>query len=171
MAVDYKKELESAAKSMILVHEPDTLIRMIVRLMVQKVKVLHAGILLHDDRKNTYILRVSRGPSGVKIPRGFARMDHDNPLIRFFRERKDKEILEDGLIIYREAKRLLRKKGQPETKNIIKGVLYQMEKLKASVCIPSYFRDDLLGILFLGRKRNGKKFHRKELDFFCSPCL
>ncbi|MFH1339254.1 MAG: HD domain-containing phosphohydrolase [Candidatus Omnitrophota bacterium] len=166
MAIDYKKELESAAKSMILVHEPDTLIRMIVRLMVQKVKVIHAGILLHDDSQNTYILRVSRGPSGIRIPREFARMDYDNPLIRFFRERKDKETSGDGIIIYQAAKRLLRKKIRPQTRKIFSGALRQMEILDTVICIPSYFREDLLGILFLGRKRNGREFHRKELDFF-----
>jgi HD-GYP domain-containing protein (c-di-GMP phosphodiesterase class II) len=166
MAIDYKRELEGAAKSMILVHEPNTLIRMIVRLMVQKVKVIHAGILLHDDLQNTYILRVSRGPSGIRIPREFARMDYDNPLIRFFRERRDKETFGDGIIIYQTAKRLLKKKIKPQTKKILSGALYQMGILDAVVCIPSYFREDLLGILFLGRKRNGREFHRKELDFF-----
>ena len=166
MAIDFKKELEAAAKSMILVHEPNTLIKMIIRLMVQKVKILHAGILLHDEQKKTYILRVSRGPSGIKIPREFARMDYDNPLIRFFREQKDKEIFRDNLIIYQEAKRFLRKRVGQATKKTIKSLLYQMEILEAVVCIPSYFRDDLLGVLFLGQKKNLQEFHRKELDFF-----
>jgi len=166
MAIDYKKELEAAAKSMILVHEPDTLIRMIARMMVQKVKVLHTGILLHEEQQNTYILRVSRGATGIKIPREFARMDYDNPLIRFFRERKDKEILGDGLIIYREAKEFLSKELQPEQRQILQGALSQMEILEAVVCIPSYFREDLLGILLLGKKRDGSDFQRTELDFF-----
>ena len=168
MAINYKKELEMAAKSMILVHEPNTLIKMIVRLMIQKVKVLHAGILLHDEQQKSYILRVSRGPSGIKVPREFARMDYENPLIRFFRERKEKEILNNSLIIYQEARRFLRKKNGAKTKKTIKSLLYQMEILEANVCIPSYFRDDLLGILFLGQKKNQQEFHRKELDFFAA---
>lgn len=166
MAIDYKKELETAARSMILVHKPDTLIRMIVRLMVQKVRVIHAGILLHNEIEKSYILRVSRGATGLKIPSGFARMDYDNPLIRFFREHKDEKTFGDGVIIYEEANRLLRKRIEPEVKEVIRGVLYQMEILGAVACIPSYFQDDLLGILFLGRKRNGRNFHRKELSFF-----
>jgi len=79
MVIDYKKELEAAAKSMILVHEPDVLIRMIVRMIVQKVEVKHAGILLHQKEQDTYILTVSRGSAGLKIPAGFARVDTDNP--------------------------------------------------------------------------------------------
>jgi HD-GYP domain-containing protein (c-di-GMP phosphodiesterase class II) len=41
-----------------------------------------------------------------------------------------------------------------------------MEIIEADVCIPSYFRDDLLGILILGNKNSGRKFGQDELDFF-----
>ncbi|MFC1658352.1 HD-GYP domain-containing protein [Candidatus Omnitrophota bacterium] len=166
MPIDYKKELESAAKSMILVHEPDTLIKMIARMMVQKVKVMHTGILLHDEQKKTYILRVSRGAAGIKIPPEFARMDYANPLISFFRERQDKQILGDGVIIYSEAKELLDKQTDLQVKQILGGALAQMEMLEAVICIPSYFREDLLGVLFLGKKKSGEDFQRTELDFF-----
>jgi hypothetical protein len=164
MAIDYKKELESAAKSMILVHEPDTLIRMIVRMIVHKVKVDHAGILLHDKEKDTYVLTVSRGTTGLKIPAGFARMDMDNPLIRFFRQRLDEKLFHDGAVIYEKAKKILKKNISSAAKQLLKGLLYQMEIFEASVCIPSYFRDDLLGMLLLGSKNNGKKFGQKEID-------
>jgi HD-GYP domain-containing protein (c-di-GMP phosphodiesterase class II) len=41
-----------------------------------------------------------------------------------------------------------------------------MEMFETVACIPSYFREDLLGILLLGAKNNGRKFGRDELDFF-----
>lgn len=166
MRIDYKKELESAARTMILVHEPDVLIKLIVRMIVQKVKVKHAGILSYNKDRDTYILTVSRGALGLKIPAGFARMDPDNPLIRFFRQRIDKQFFNDGAVIYDEAKRLLTKNTGVKTKQLLKQLLYQMEIFEAIVCIPSYFRDDLLGILLLGHKNNGRKFAGEELDFF-----
>lgn len=166
MAIDYKKELESAAKTMILVHEPSTLIKMIVRMIVQKVKITHAGILLHEQDRDTYILTVSRGALGVKIPPGFARMDTDNPLIRFFRQRIDKDIFNDGAVVYEEARKFLNKNIGAETKQLLKGALYQMEIFETTVCIPSYFRNELMGILLLGKKINGRKFAGDELDFF-----
>ena len=168
MVIDYKKELESAAKTMILVHEPDTMIKLIVRLIVQKVKVGYAGILLHDNEKDTYVLTVSRGASGIKIPKGFARMDADNPLISFFRQRRiDKRIFNDGAMLYDEAKRILKKRAVSEgLKQALKKAIYQLEIFDAAVCIPSYFSDDLLGLLLLGNKKNGRKFGRDELDFF-----
>jgi len=167
MVINYKKELESAAKGMILVHEPNVLIRLIVRIIVQKVKVSHAGILLHDKNRDTYILNVSRGPSGIKIPAGFARMDRDNPLIKFFLEHKYKEFFKDGAIIHRGLERAAKKKNiKSSFKRQLKQILYQMDMFHIDACIPSYFRDDLLGILLLGRKNNGREFSQEELDFF-----
>jgi HD-GYP domain-containing protein (c-di-GMP phosphodiesterase class II) len=166
MGIDYKKELEDAARSMILVHEPDVLIRMIARTIVQKVKVSHAGILLYDRDKNSYIFTVSRGPKGLKIPAGFARMDPDNPLIRFFKERYDKKLFGYGALVYEEAKKILSKRRLGAGLRELGQALYQMEMFEAAVCVPVYYRDDLLGILVLGRKRNAKKFGRDELNFF-----
>lgn len=169
MAIDYKKELETAAKSMILVHEPDVLIKMIVRMIVQKVEVSHAGILLHykDRDRDTYILTVSRGRLGAKIPTGFARLDADNPLIRLFREHKDKLLFNDGAVIYEEAKKILKKNSiDIDLKQLLSQALYQMEMFDTVACIPSYFGEDLLGLLLLGKKKNGRKFGQDELDFF-----
>jgi len=166
MAIDYKRELERAAKSMILVHEPNLLIKMIVRLMVQRVEVKHAGVLLYHRDKESYVLTVSRGSVGQKIPSGFARMDLDNPLIRFFRERHSR-LPGDGIIIRRGIDKLSRSRDfSPESKELLRGVSYQMDILEAVVCVPSYFRDNLMGVLFMGSKKSGRDFRRKELDFF-----
>ncbi len=169
MAIDYKKELISAAKTMILVHDLRLLIRIIVRTIVQKVKVTHAGILLFDKGKESFVLTVSRGSKGLRIPEGFARMDNSNPLIRFFTLRLDRKILKDGSLTTREAKRKLKdKKLKPAQKQLLKAAIYQMEIFEAVVCIPSYFHDELLGILLLGEKKNGRDFKNDELDFFAA---
>ena len=167
MPVDYKKELESASKTMILIHDPNVLIKTIVRMIVQKVKVEYAGILLHQQDRNSYVLTVSRGRLGIRIPEGFARMDADNPLISFFRERKDKELFHDGAIVYKKAKKILNRKNiAPHLKKVLRGAVYQMEIFDAVACIPSYFRDDLLGLLLMGKKNNGREFSQDELNFF-----
>lgn len=166
MAINYKKELEGAAKTMILVHEPDTLIKMIVRRIVQKVKIRHAGILLRHNDKDTYILTVSRGVAGAKIPRGFARMDGDNPLIRFFKMHFDHKLFKEEVLTYKGAEAALRKISDIQIRALLKKALYQMEIFDVTVCIPSYFRNDLLGLLLLGAKNNSKSFAKDELAFF-----
>lgn len=167
MPIDYKKELISAAKTMILVHEPEVLIKMIVRMIVHKVRVRHAGILLHDRDRDTYILTVSKGAQGLRIPPGFARMDGDNPLISYFRNHSDKQRLNEHAFIYeKEKRRLSGNKLDGPQKKLLKAALYQLEIFEVIVCIPSYFRDDLVGMLLLGAKKNGREFEEAELDFF-----
>ncbi len=166
MGVNYKKELEVAARRMILIRETNTLIKLILRMIVQKVKVSHAGILLCHKDDNHYVLTASRGPSGLKIPAGFARMDSDNPLIRFFREDKCKHFFGTQAFVYEQAKRMLKKRLGPDIEQLFNGALEQMDIFEAVICVPSYFRDDLLGLLLLGRKKHMLGFSNEELDFF-----
>jgi len=165
MRINYKKELEGAARSMILIHEPDLLIKAILDMLVQKLKVEHASALVNDPKKDAYILAVSRGILDPRIPIGLARMDKDDALVHLFRKRNDKTVFKYNTIILSAAKKILKKNSGSDPKQILKQALYQMEILGASVCIPSYFGDELLGILLLGKKKNGKVFLKDELNF------
>ncbi|MCX7926541.1 MAG: HD domain-containing protein [Candidatus Omnitrophica bacterium] len=166
MAINYKKELETAAKTMILVREPNTLIKMIVRMIVHKVKVNHASIFLFDELRQSYILTVSKGKRGLKIPKEFTRMDFNNPLIRLFREGKNKILFSGDVLVFDEGKRFLSFIADSDLKILLEGAITQLELYESVVCIPSYFKDNLLGILLLGTKEDGTSFDREELDFF-----
>ena len=98
MRINYKKELEEAAKNMILVHKPHTLIRIILRTLVRKVRVAHAGILLYERSRNSYIVTVTRGELGTKIPAGLVRLDPHSPIIRFFTMPEYGPVMEGGAL-------------------------------------------------------------------------
>ncbi len=167
MAIDYKKELENAARNMILVHDPDSLIRMIVRMIVTKAKITHASFFLYDKQKQGYLLTVSKGSLAKKVPLDLICIDKDDVLIRFFKEHQSSLIFGRAALLYAQAKTALKNaKLKKETAQHLEQVLYQMELLQTRVCIPSYFRDQLLGLLFLGRKNNGREFIDEEMDFF-----
>ncbi len=167
MAIDYKKELESAARNMILVHDPDSLIKMIVRMMVQKAKISHASFFLYNKEKQGYLLTVSKGSLAKKVPLDLICIDKDDVLIRFFKEHQSILIFGRDALLYEQARLALKnEKLKKETAQQLGQVLYQMQLLETDVCIPSYFRDQLLGLLFLGRKNNNRKFIDEELDFF-----
>jgi len=151
---------------MILVHDPDTLIKLIARILVQKVHVSHASILLHDKNRKTFVLTVSRGPLGLKIPEGFTRMDYDNALIHFFRERIERLVFKSAMVVYSEAQDLLNRMSGHDIKDMLSGCMRQMDIFETDVAIPSYFRNDLLGILLLGKKKDGTEFTQEEFDFF-----
>ncbi|MDO8488807.1 MAG: HD-GYP domain-containing protein [Candidatus Omnitrophota bacterium] len=167
MAIDYKKELENAARNMILVHNPDSLIKMIVRMIVAKTKINHASFFLYNKEKQGYLLTVSRGSLSKKVPLDLVCIDKDDVLIRFFKEYQSSLIFGREALLYDQAGAVLKSaKLTKEVAQQLRQVLYQMELLETQVCIPSYFRDQLLGLLFLGGKSNGKKFLDEELDFF-----
>jgi HD-GYP domain-containing protein (c-di-GMP phosphodiesterase class II) len=167
MAIDFKKELETAARNMIFVHDPDLLIKIIVRMVVDKVKVDHASILLYKPERQAYLLTVSGGSLAKKIPVGLACFDKDDSLVRFFRERNNRLLFDSDVLTIENAEKAVKSPQTKERlKHLLTDVLYQMKLLETASCVPSYYRDELLGILLLGKKRDSSKYTKNELDFF-----
>ncbi|MFA5311372.1 MAG: HD domain-containing phosphohydrolase [Candidatus Omnitrophota bacterium] len=167
MPIDFKKELENAARSMILVHDPDLLIKTIIRAVVEKAKINHASVLLYDPKRQAYVLKISGGSLAKKIPIGFASLDKDDPLIRFFRERNSRSIFKSDILTLKNAQRALQGSDiNGRLEGLLKDALYQIKLLDTVACIPSYFRDELLCLFLLGGKKDGKDYLGNELDFF-----
>ncbi len=167
MSIDFKKELETAARNMIFVHDPDLLIKIIVRMVVEKIKVEHASILLYKPERQAYVLTVSGGSLAKKIPVGLACFDKDDSLIRFFRERNNRLLFDSDVVTLENAQAALKgERTKERLKHLLGDATYQMKLLETVCCVPSYYRDELLGILLLGRKKDGVRFFKSELDFF-----
>ncbi len=84
---DYKKQLEDAARQMILVHRVDTLERLILRTILRNLRVSHTGIFLYDRTRDEYVVRVSLGQRGIKLPVGFAKLKKATPWYSFLSTR------------------------------------------------------------------------------------
>jgi len=170
MRVNYKKELERAARNMILVHRPQTLIRLILRTIIRKVRVQHAGILLYERSRDSYIVTFTGGKVGTKIPAGLVRLDASSPIIQFFADRSHASLVHSGGLLMSRIKALLKDRslwvGLEEVEKLLLAVKYQMKTFEAVATIPCYHQDTLLGVLMLGEKKNRKAFKREEIDFF-----
>jgi HD-GYP domain-containing protein (c-di-GMP phosphodiesterase class II) len=170
MRINYKKELEEAARTMILVHKPHTLIRLILRTIVRKVRVAHAGILLYEKSRNCYVVTVTSGQLGSKIPAGLVRLDPHSPIIRFFNEAQSLRLLQGGALVLGRVNQLLQDRDalceRPELEKLLLGIKFQMKSFDAVLCVPSFCQGDLLGVLMLGEKEAGRSFKRDEIDFF-----
>jgi putative nucleotidyltransferase with HDIG domain len=167
---DYQAFLEAASRTMIRFKKPEHLIKMIVKTIDEQLKVMHTAVLLYRDDKKSYILIDSKGTSGLKIPVGFVRLSSDNPLINIFSEKNSFFISETGILNYDDIICGLRNRNilelQPELYDNLLAIKKQMDLLKAVLCVPCYFKRDLLGILILGEKMNGESFSREEMGFF-----
>lgn len=168
--MDYQVVLENASRTMIRFRKPERLIKMIVRVIDEEVRTTHTAVLLYKEDRKAFVLIDSKGSEGVKIPINFIRMTRENPLIKIFLKRQNYVISDTGTLAYTDLKNLTENKEAfkkfPELEELVDLVLKQMDLLKAEVCIPCYYKKDLMGILILGPKVSKEKFSRQEIGFF-----
>jgi putative nucleotidyltransferase with HDIG domain len=168
--LDYQFFLENASRSMIRFRKPERLIRMIVRIIDEIVKVEHTAMLLHQKDRNYFTLIDSKGAEGMKIPVGFIRLTFENPLIRLFNEGYYLKVSDTGAMEYEELKYILhdnRNAGKnKELLELIGLSLKQLDLLRANVSMPIFYKKELMGIFILGKKLSGEKFSRQEIGFF-----
>ena len=131
---DYQEAIFNASRSMIRFKKPQHLIKMIDKIINEKVGVTHSAVLLYDTEKNSYILVDSKGAKGKKIPVGYVRLDPKSPVISLFSEKKNQFISESGAVDFKELKWIL-ENGQLMTKdasfhNKLRLVLKEMELLR-----------------------------------------
>jgi HD-GYP domain-containing protein (c-di-GMP phosphodiesterase class II) len=168
--LDYQVMLENASRTMIRFKRPERLIKVIVRIIDEQVKVSHTAMLVFQKDKNAYVLIDSKGAEGVKIPVGYIRLSNDNPLIGVFQNRYNYKISETGALEYKSLLDFLHRsdelKKNEELREIFERALKQMELLKSNICVPIFYKKDLIGVLVLGKKLSNVKFSRQEIGFF-----
>lgn len=167
---DYQVFLENASRLMIRFRKPERLIKVIVSVIDEQLKLTHTAMLLYKEKSNAFVLIDSQGEGGAKIPVGFIRMGYDNPLIKIFNERKNYKVSENGALVYEHLAALLKNKEamsrEEELAELIELVMRQMDLLRASVCIPLYHKKILSGVFILGEKISREKFSWQEMSFF-----
>jgi len=168
--LDYQYFLENASRTMIRFKKPERLIRMIVTIIDEQVKVTHTAMLLRNEDKNSFVLIDSKGAEGVKLPIGFIKMTTDNPLIKLFNERHNYKISENGSVSYNALldylTREVSEKKDLKFSSLIELTIKQMELLKSALCIPIYYKKGLKGMFLLGKKFSKVGFSRQEVSFF-----
>ena len=171
--IDYKRELETASKGMIMIHDPKLLIKLIVRMIVSKVMIKHAGMILYEPEKDAYVLSISRGETGFKIPAGFARFSTNHSIIKLFTEKEYRSLtINKNAILVQDLNRLIWQESILNNKNgnqqLLHDVGEQMQMFNAVACVPAYYQDKLLAVLLLGEKNESIGFDQQELDFFAA---
>lgn len=172
-AINYKKELENASRLMIRIHDPAVLIRVIIRLIIRKVSVKHAGVLVYDVGRSSYVLTISGGEKGARIPQGFAKFVKENPLIKFFIDKEYQSLVKKrGVLTLEDLNQIIWSENiishAPERKAFLNQLARQMEMFNVTACIPAYFRDSLTALMLLGEKAGGSVYHDEELDFLAA---
>jgi HD-GYP domain-containing protein (c-di-GMP phosphodiesterase class II) len=163
---DFKEYLSHVAKQMILIHEADLLSKMVIRTVTRTLGVKYSGLFIYDKNSQEYIINVSSGKKGLKIPVGFAKIKSTRPIIRFF---SDNNLLSDVKKDYLLASQIKTFKNKYKNDKKVIDFIYNLENdislYHAQLIVPGFFRNNLLVVFFIGKKEDGKKFTKGEIDF------
>lgn len=152
---------------MILVQRTDTLIKLILRTILRNVGVDHAGIFIYDKHKGEYVVEVSKGKNELRIPAGFTKITKNNPLIKYFTDKKYRMFNQDFLLFNRlnYYLRYCKLKRENELVDFLKDLKDELALFQATTCIPGFYRNTLVGVIFLGDKKDKSNFKPEELGF------
>jgi len=166
-STEYQQLLNSVSRSMVRVKNPQRLLKLITRLINRAAHLDHTSMVILDSTRSTYTFVDSKGER--RLPVSLIRLDQDNALIRWFQSPrkelgngKDYLMYEDVLQISSNGSG----RADTEARLLFAKIKEQMDLFRAEACVPSYFKGDLLGILFLGSKQDQSGFVVDELDLF-----
>jgi len=149
----YQNTLRQASSGMIRVRELKRLLNLIVHVVTRAVKLEFASIYLFDSDNRLYKMAARRDSS--KLPKEHT-IGIDTPLI-------DRLHLSRDSLVYEEVQL----QSQDNPRNVkIKLLEQQLREMQASVVIPSFVGNKMLGFIVLGKKKTGKVFSQDDLNVF-----
>jgi signal transduction histidine kinase len=148
---NYQNILKSASGGMIRIRNLDVLLKLIVYVITKIVRIKHAFIYLLNHDGSSYVLKALRG-TNIKTET----IDCDSPLL--WQLIQDREPLVTEEIA-------MKLKDHPEN-NALEDLVKQLYALNASLVIPSFVEDRLIGILVLGEKRSRALYSQDDLAVF-----
>lgn len=156
---EYQKTLQDAAEGMSKIRNPKMLLNLIVHIISSKLKLTGVSVLLYDSKQERYRMKASRGAARDK----FISLSSENPLISWLSEKKKPLTLEE---VQKWAGNVSGRGSLGILQSDLLQIQDRMQALNAAVCVPCFFRDELLGVLVLGEKKTGDFFSQDDLDLF-----
>jgi len=140
---DYKKILVQASKGMVLITDIQKILNLIVYIVKKHLRLKNACIFLYDSKSGYYVLRSLRG-----LKRSFLgyKLESGHYLIKWLTDNRRIFLCNTDI----------GKLNDKEKQELI--------KLRCSVCVPSFWKQKLLGFLILGDKFSGDGYTVKEMD-------
>lgn len=144
----YQTTLLNAAKGMTQIRNLQRLSDLIVHMLTYSMKLTHAGLFLHEEQTGQYVLRACR--DRIRLTPGLV-VARDDPLILWFRDTQ-------APLVSEELRQLTNGQVTPPQ------LADSLKRIGASVVIPSFAENDLIGFLLLGDKRTGQMYTQDDLN-------
>jgi len=141
----YQQTLLQASRGMTLIKDLDHLLKLIVHILTKTVKITHARIFLWDNDAKRFACKASRGECPK---RGVDVIEETALLIMKLHGDKAPLMLEEVRSHYTASDILIK----------------EIEALDASVIIPNFVQDRLIGFVVLGNKKSQGLYTESDLD-------
>ena len=158
----YQRTLLNASKGMTRIKELNQLLTLIVHMLTKEVRVTHAGVFLVEEETGDYVLRAARGHEELAVG---MRLPSNDVLVEHLRHTRDVIVHEE--LIARLGDQTPQAQQAPAGR-ALQHVSERLHHLQASLIVPSFTEDRLLGFLVLGGKRSGHIFSTDDLAVFAT---
>lgn len=155
---DYILTLKNAAKGMALITNTKKLLNIIVRIVSSHMRASGCAIYIRDESKKSFMKDVSRGFKNAQMP---SEISFDSSIITLLREERQPLNYDsiaawiEGRIFFQNRMVLKRKFEQ------IRGA---MRRMNARLLIPSFLRDEMIGVMVLGNKFSGDSYSLDDIS-------
>ncbi len=149
----YQKILRETAMGMTRIRNPHKLLKLIVDIISDNVRVSACAVYLFEPGSESFLLRSCRN---------FRRGQSDciagnNPLIGWLVEHKK-------ALIYEEVIHKMQEKGGNDA--VLNNLEKSLKSLRANLIVPLFLEEKLLGFLMLGEKHSGALYTTEDLNIF-----
>jgi len=143
----YQRLLQRAARGMARVRSLRKLTRLIVRIVSRSVGVTHASLFLWQKEASRYALAASYGPKRLAIQSQYALEADDRLIQRMQAQRRVLSLDEMG-------------------PDVDAAMTQALASLNASIIVPGFIEDELIGFLVMGEKCSGAGYSLDDLHAF-----
>ncbi|MCX7926533.1 MAG: ATP-binding protein [Candidatus Omnitrophica bacterium] len=147
----YQEVLKRAAQGMPRIRNLSQLLNFCVEIIIENVRISHAAIYLFDNKRGQFLLKENRNLP-KKLP-GYIKENND--LISWLKNYPEP-------LVYEEVKR----RAEDTRQTTFNRLEHHMRALSASLIVPAFLEDNLIGILLLGSKRSGQTYTPEDLNIF-----
>lgn len=146
---DQQEFLKKVGKMLTTTIDKDVLLPPILRMIVETMHIDGVSIMLLDEQQGVFNREFEIGKVGQRT-----KLKLTHPVVKWF-ETEKRELLKEEILETNES--LQRSE-----------LLAQLKNLGATLSLPLFYKDELLGILNLGNKFAGKPYDKEDLTFLSS---
>ena len=149
----YQKVITELGKSLTRVLELDRLASLIADTLINTMRLDRAGVLLRDPESKKYQIQKVIGfkeENGISLVR-------DNFLTQYLARTKKP-------LVHEEIEMTIRDSENEVEKESLERLRDNMAKIEASLCLPLFREDKIIGIIVLGRKISGDPYSEQDIE-------